>query len=91
MVGSTEAAPATSGSVTLFELPAELAPLFLERLAFPHLLTLRLASVRLNTLSLLVTRLTLTQRNQLFIPLLRPLLHHVRRQVILVLRVYEWW
>ena len=52
-------------------LPPELAPLFLERLAFPHLLSLRLCCQRLNTLSMGVTRLTLTRSEQLYLPLLR--------------------
>ena len=52
-------------------LPADLFPLFLERLAFPHLLNLRLCCRRLNTMSLALTRLTLTRPEQLFIPLLR--------------------
>ena len=53
-------------------LPPELAPLFLERLAFPHLLSLRLCSKSLSTLSMGVTRLTLTRCEQLYLPLLRP-------------------
>ena len=52
-------------------LPPELAPLFLERLAFPHLLSLRLCCQQLNMLSMGVTRLTLTRCEQLYLPLLR--------------------
>ena len=52
-------------------LPSELAPLFLERLAFPHLLSLRLCCQHLNMLSMGVTRLTLTRCEQLYLPLLR--------------------
>ena len=52
-------------------LPPELAPLFLERLAFPHLLSLRLCCQHLNMLSMGVTRLTLTRREQLYLPLLK--------------------
>ena len=52
-------------------LPADLAPLFLERLTFTNLLALRLVCSRLNAMAYAVTKVTLNRRGHLYIPLLR--------------------
>ena len=52
-------------------LPADLAPLVLERLTFSNLLALRLVCSRLNSMAYAVTKVTLNRRGHLYIPLLR--------------------